>query len=195
MKTSIHSSLLAGVAAVFLAIPTCSYAQGQQRANRGNFDPQQARQQMMERYRQRLDIKDDSEWSAIEPRIQKVLDARREASQMGMGGMMFARGRANTDNAQGDQSQPNRRNRRNNDNAQSDQGQTARRGPQPSPAAQDLQKAIAAKAPSDEIKSKLAAYRDERKQKRAQLETAQEELRKVLSLNQEATAVLMGLLQ
>jgi hypothetical protein len=57
-----------------------------------------------------------------------------------------------------------------------------------------LQKAIDAKAPGDEIKTKLAAYRTARKQKEATLETARQDLKKVLSVRQEAVAVMMGLL-
>jgi hypothetical protein len=38
-------------------------------------------------------------------------------------------------------------------------------------------------------------FREARKKKQAQLEQTQEELRKVLSVKQEASAVLMGLLQ
>jgi hypothetical protein len=64
-----------------------------------------------------------------------------------------------------------------------------------SPAAQDLRQAIDSKASADDIKAKLATYRDERKQKQAKLQGAQDDLRKVLSVSQEASAVLMGLLE
>ena len=46
-----------------------------------------------------------------------------------------------------------------------------------------------------EIKTKLAKYRESQKTKQANLEKAQAELRQVLSVRQEANAVLMGLLQ
>ena len=59
----------------------------------------------------------------------------------------------------------------------------------------DLQKAIDANASKDELKAKLAKFREARKQKEAKLQQAQEELRKVLSIKQEAAAVLNGLLQ
>ncbi len=58
-----------------------------------------------------------------------------------------------------------------------------------------LQKAIEAKASPDEIKAKLARVRDARKEKEAKLEKAQESLKEVLSVNQEALAVTMGLLK
>ena len=48
--------------------------------------------------------------------------------------------------------------------------------------------------PADEIKAKLAKYREEHQQKQANLEKAQDDLKKVLNSRQEATAVLLGLL-
>ena len=48
---------------------------------------------------------------------------------------------------------------------------------------------------ADDIKDKLATYRASAKQKEAQLEKAQDELRQLLSVKQEARAVLMGLLK
>jgi hypothetical protein len=51
------------------------------------------------------------------------------------------------------------------------------------------------KASADEIKGKLAKFREARKTKEANLEKAQDELRKVLSARQEASAVLTGLLK
>ena len=58
-----------------------------------------------------------------------------------------------------------------------------------------LQKAVESKAPADELKAKLAKLREARKEKEAALEKAQEDLRKVLSVRQEAAAVLAGLLK
>jgi hypothetical protein len=52
-----------------------------------------------------------------------------------------------------------------------------------------------AKASPDELKAKLGKLRDARKVKEADLSKAQEALRKVLTVRQEATAVSMGLLQ
>jgi len=68
-------------------------------------------------------------------------------------------------------------------------------GPEPLPEAEALQKAIESQASNDEIKAKLAKLREARKEKEAKLEKAQEDLRKVLSLRQEAAAVLAGLLK
>lgn len=71
-----------------------------------------------------------------------------------------------------------------------------RGGDQPSanPTADALSKALEAKAPTEEVKAKLAAYREQQKKNEEELKTAREALRKVLSVNQEAQLVLRGLL-
>jgi len=61
--------------------------QGRQRGG-GNFDPAQMQQRMMDNYKERLEITDDTEWNAIKPLVQKVMDAR-FASMSGMGRGMF----------------------------------------------------------------------------------------------------------
>ena len=63
------------------------------------------------------------------------------------------------------------------------------------PEMEALRKAIEDKAPASEIKAKLAALRDARKKKEAELEKAQDELRQLLSARQEAVAVTLGLLK
>ncbi len=74
--------------------------------------------------------------------------------------------------------------------------QQQRRGPmgQSSPEADALQKAIDAKAPKAEVKAALEKFIASRKAKQAELEKAQDELRKVLTSRQEAIATLNGLL-
>ena len=153
-----------------------------QRQGRGNFDPEQARQRMMERYKEQLGVTDDAEWKLISERIEKVTTARREVGFGGGGGF----GRGGRGGPGGPGGGPG-----------GDQAAAARRafGGEPSPEAEALQKAIDAKAPADELKAKLAKLREARKAKEAKLETAQEELRKVLSVRQEAAAVLAGLLK
>jgi Spy/CpxP family protein refolding chaperone len=144
-----------------------------------NFDPAQFQQRRLERIKEQMEITDDTEWKALEPLIQKVMDARM-ASFAGMGGRgMFGGGRRGGDNAQGDQ------------------GGGQRRGGMfgaPSPEAEALQKAIDAKAPKAEIKAALTKYIESRKAKQAELEKAQDDLRKVLTARQEAIATLDGLL-
>ena len=152
---------------------------GERGGGRGNFDPEQMRQRMMERYREELEVKSDDEWKLIEGRITKVTEARREIG-FGGGGMMFRgrRGPEGGGNGGGEQG-----------------GQRRFGGGTPSPEVESLQKALEAKAPAEELKSKLAKVREARKVKEANLTKAQDELRKVLSVRQEATAVMMGLLQ
>lgn len=148
---------------------------------RRNFDPEQMRQRMMERYREQLEIKDDAEWKLISERIEKVSEARREVG----GG--FGMGRPPGGRRGGDGAAP----AGGDDNAR----RQFRGFGEPSPEQEALQKAIESKASADEIKAKLAAVREARKKKEAALEKAQEELKKVLTAKQEAVAVLNGLLK
>jgi hypothetical protein len=173
MRNSKHVMMsMAAAVGLLLGAGHLNAQDRQDRGGRGNFDPEQMRARMMERYRESFEVKDDAEWKLIEGRITKVMDARRE-----MGG--FGRGFGGPPRRGGD-----------------DQGGDRRRfGPEPSPEAEALQKAIEAKASNDEIKTKLAKYRESQKTKQANLEKTQSELRQVLSVKQEANAVLMGLLQ
>jgi len=148
------------------------------RQGRGNFDPAQMQQRMMERYKQILEVTDDAEWKAMQPLVQKVMDLRRE-SFSGRGRGPMARGQRGGGNAQ-----------------PSDQGQQ-RRGAvtgTPNPEADALQKAVELKAPKADLKAAMDKYAAARKTKQAALEQAQEELRKVLTSRQEAIAMLNGLL-
>lgn len=135
---------------------------------------------MMERYREDLEVKDDTDWKALEPLISKVMDARM-ATFGGMGRGMFGGGRRG--GGGGD------------NNGDNNGGQ--RRGPfgqQPSAEAEQLQKAIDSKASNADLKAALAKYNAARKAKQAELEKAQSDLRAVLSVRQEAIASTMGLL-
>jgi len=176
--------LLAGAALTLCLGTGRLMAQDQQPPQRqgrgGNFDPEQARQRMMDRYKEQLEVKDDAEWKLISERIEKVTAARREVGFGGGAG--FARGGRGGPGGGGT------------GGGQAAGGRGAFGG-QPSPEAEALQKAIEAKAPADELKSKLAKLREARKVKEANLEKAQEDLRKVLSVRQEAAAVLAGLLK
>ena len=79
-----------------------------------------------------------------------------------------------------------------------DQGGGNRRGMfggTPSPEAEALQKAIDDNAPAGQIKDLLAKYQASQKDKQVKLAAAQDNLRAVLSVKQEAQATLLGLLQ
>jgi hypothetical protein len=177
----LKSMLLCGsVAALTLFTGNSAQAQGR------NFDPAQFRQMRVDRAREQLEIKDDTEWKAIEPIVGKVIDAQRDVMGSRMGGM-FGRGGG-------------RRNRGGDDNStnNADQGQRRNRPSpfgEPSEASAALQKAIDDKAPAAELKEKMTAVRAERKDKEAKLQAAEEDLKGVLTARQEAIAVANGLLQ
>ena len=153
---------------------TQAMAQPNQDGGRRNFDPAQFRERMMERVKEQLEIPDDSDWKAIQPLVQKVMDARM-ATMGGMGrGMMGGPRRGGGDNNNTDQ---------------------ARRGGfgrPASPEAEALQRAVDGKASNAELKTAIAKVADSRKAKQAELEKAQADLRKVLSVRQEAIATLNG---
>ena len=137
----------------------------------GNFDPEQMRARMMERVREQFGVKDDDEWKLISERIEKVSAARREMSG-GMG--VFGGGRGGPGGGAGGR---------------------GGWGGEPSPEATALKAAIDNNASAEDIKTKLAKYRESQKEKEAKLTKAQEDLRQVLTAKQEAAAVLAGYLK
>jgi hypothetical protein len=140
---------------------------------RGNFDPAQFQQRIMDNIKDQLGFTNDTDWSAVQPLVQKVMDAQRDARGAGMG-RMFGRNRG------GDQGGGNRR---------------GMFGGTPSPEAEALQKAIDDNAPAAQIKDLLAKYKDSQKAKQAKLAAAQADLRSVLTVKQEAQATLLGLVE
>lgn len=138
----------------------------------GNFDPEQMRQRMMERVREQLAVKDDEEWKLISERIEKVTTARREVGMMGMNMRFGGRG-----------------------GGPGGGGGRGGFGGEQSPEAAALQTAIENNASADDIKAKLAKYRESQKAKEEKLAKAQEELKQVLTAKQEAQAVLFGYLK
>ena len=134
----------------------------------GNFDPAQALQMQLERVQTQLDITNDTDWAAIQPLVQKVLEARTALGNPGRGG------RGGRGGGQGGPGGPG--------------GQTA------SVEEQALQTAIDNDAPAAQIKAALDRYEASQKTKQATLTAAQEALREVLSAKQEAQATLLGLL-
>src|SRR6185369_7694311 len=52
----------------------------------GNFDPAQFQQRMLDNIKEQMGFTNDTEWSAIEPLVQKVLDARIQGIRGGFGG-------------------------------------------------------------------------------------------------------------
>jgi Spy/CpxP family protein refolding chaperone len=141
---------------------------GGRRGGGGNFDPAQFQQMQLDRIRTQLNITNDTDWAAIQPLIQKVLDAR-TALGNGRGGFGGGRrGGGGGGNGGGNQT------------ASVEQ--------------QALQNAIDNDAPAAQIKDALDKYEASQKTKQATLAAAQEALRQVLSGKQEAQATLLGLL-
>lgn len=145
-----------------------------QRSGRGDFDPAQFQQRMLNNVRERLAFSNDTEWAAVQPLVQKVMDLRRD---MGSGARGMGLGGGGT-------------------NSPLENGRSGRRAfaGTPSPEADALQKTVENNAPAAQIKDAMERYRAARKEKEAKLADAQETLRKVLTVRQEAQATLLGLL-
>ncbi len=178
---------IAGVACVASFGSNKAFAQQDNGGGRRGFDPariQEFQQRRMERLKEDLEVKDD-EWNALQPLIQKVMDAQRAVFADRMGGFRGGRGGGGGGAAA-------------DTNGGGDNGGRRRGGfggfGEPSPEAEALQKAIDSKASNSEMKAALAKYQDSRKAKQTDLDTAQANLRKVLSIRQEAILTAQGLL-
>ena len=134
---------------------------------RGGLNPQD----MMARLRERLEITDDEEWKVVSERLNKVMELRRTGGGFGGFGGRGPQG----------------------GNADTNGGNRGGRGAS-TPEMAALQSAVRDNLPEAEIKSRLERLREVRKENDAKLVKAQEELRAVLSLKQEANAVMFGLL-
>ena len=144
---------------------------GQNGGGRGNFDPAQMQERLLANLREQLEVTDDAEWKAISDKITVVSDLRRSAGG-GFGGL-----RAAAQAAQGGGG-----------------GGRGGRGGAVSPEQDALRQAITDKLPDAEIKSRLTHLREVRKDNEEKLAKAQEDLRAILSVRQEAVAVMFGLL-
>ena len=140
------------------------------RGGRGNFDPAQFRQRMQEMMKEQLGATDE-EMKVLQPKIEKVMTAQRDARGGGFGFGGGRRGRGGDGGGGSDQAQ--------------------------SPVAKasaDLRSAVEAKASDEEIKGKLQALRDARAKAREDLAAAQKELQEVVTSKQEAVLVMYGML-
>ena len=157
----------------------------------GNFDPQQMMQQMQQRQvdniREQLEITNDTDWSAIEPLLSKVMQGSTTSMVGNLGGIlgglqgMFG----NRGGGQGGQG------------GRGGQGRgiaSLLGSQQPDPTADALKNAIDANAPTEQIKALLAKYREAQKRKADELAKNREDLRQVLTVRQEAILVSMGIL-
>jgi hypothetical protein len=141
------------------------------------FDPAQMRQRLSDGVREKLDIKDDAEWKVIEPKVTAVFDARRAVSSNSLRALFGGGRRGGSTDTQGQSSR------------------SSMFSNPPGPAEEALQKAVDAKAPAAQLKPLLAAYRAEAKANEDKLTKAQDDLKQLLTTQQEAAAVLIGLLK
>jgi len=125
----------------------------------------------------------DKEWTVIEPRLTKVMILSRDINPRGMG--MMRPGRAGDDMA--------------------GRGPRGRQGQSPQASQSEkseIQKATDAlqetldksDASPDEVKAKLLALRNAKEKSKQELAKAQQNLKEILSVRQEAKLVLLGLL-
>src|SRR6185503_17466936 len=139
MKTKLQLLVVAAAAALFSLFTNNASAQ---------FDPAQFRQQQLDRHRERLDVKSDDEWKKMEPLVAKIMDAQRDARM----GLAFGFG-----------------GRRGGGGGGGGGGGRGGFGGDPAPETDALQKAMDSKAAADDLKAKLAKYREARKAKEAAL--------------------------
>jgi len=159
---------------------------GDQGGQRPQFDPAQMRARMLEGMKEALGCTDD-EWKAIEPLVGNVMEKQQAARSGGFRGGF--RGFASRRGPGGDQAGPG------GDRGGPPGGDRGRFGGTPDLEAEALSKALEAKdTPAKEIEARLKALRDARVKKEEELKKAREELRKVLTVRQEAQLVLMGML-
>jgi len=152
----------------------CGSASAQPGPGRGmmGMDPQRMQEMQQEMQKRVLDyfrtqmvVTNDAEWGVIEPRLTKVMRLKMESMLSGMGMMGGMRGFRGFPGMG-----------------------------EPSPEAEALRKAIESNVPTDQLKETLARFREARKRKEAELTKAQEDLRQVLTVRQEAVMVAASML-
>lgn len=138
----------------------------------GGFDPSQFMDMMMDRMQEQLAFSDE-EWKAVRPLVQGVFEKQRATRGPGMGGM-FGRGGRGGRGAQG--------------------GRGGQPGAADFPEQDALQTAIDSNASAADIKTKLESYKKAVAKNEVALKKAQDDLRAVLSVKQEAQLTLFGML-
>ncbi len=148
------------------------------------MNPQDMQARLLSVLRDRLEVPNDEEWAVISERILKVMEVRRAS---GDGGSFFGGFRG----APGGGGGPG-------GSTRTDGGNRTARGPggtSGNPDAQALQAAVTDKMPEAEIKLRLQRLREARLSNELKLSKAQDDLRAVLTVRQEALLVLMGQLR
>jgi len=145
------------------------------------FDPAQMRQMMEQRMREQLGAT-EQEWKVLGPRVMKVSELNRQISGFGRGfggpGGFGGRRGGPQGGPQGDR-----------------QGAPQREMTAVEKASEQLQTTLEDTAATpDQIKTQLTALRAAKEKAKQELAAAQQELRKVVTVRQEAQLVLMGML-
>ena len=168
--------------------------QDQMQGGRGNtqMDSEQMQQMMAQRYQELLGMSDE-EWAVIGPYVLKVatLSQSTQSRSSGMRAMMGSRSSSNRRQDSQDQEA---------DSSQSQSRSQAQRSRSSRGSQDENLQALETlledeNATSDEIKAKLSALRKAREKSKQELAAAQKELRELLTLRQEATLVVQGLLE
>lgn len=142
----------------------------------GGFDPAEFRQRMEERMKDRLGATDD-EWAVLQPRLRKVQDLR-AGGMRGMGRFLFG-GRGGRGGPGGPPPLPG------------DTPDSVRKVVEASERLGDL---VEQDAAAEDLKAALDTLRGAKREQQQALDKAQQELREVLTLKQEAMMVMMNMI-
>jgi hypothetical protein len=140
---------------------------------RGNFNMADMQQRMADRMKEQLGASDD-EWKIIGPRLTKVMTLSMQSRGGGMMGMFGGRGRGGPGGDRG--------------------GNPDRQLTGVAKVTDELRTLLEGSPSADQIKAKLTALRQAREKSKQELAKAQQSLKQVLSLKQEAQLVLMDML-
>ena len=162
--------------------------------NRGSRDPAQYQERRLARYRDHLEIKDDAEWKAIQPLLQKVLEAQQEVRRLDYVGTSQSTWSRTGGPGSSSRSRVDRGDRGGGGNG-GGAGTTGGSSQDANPEVAALQKAVNSHASAPEVKARLNGYRNLRQRKEGDFTKVQDDLRQVLTVYQEVIAVLIGLLR
>jgi len=148
---------------------------GREQWRQRTFDPEQMRARMLERIQEDLGVKDE-EWTALKPLVEDVL-VKQRAVQAGSFRFFMRRGPGGgPEGPRGDDRRPPA----GTENPEEDALRVALENQE---------------TPATEISAKLKAFRAAQEKREKELASAREKVREVVTVRQEATLVLMGILK
>lgn len=187
-QTMANKILMLGVLMLACAVSTFAQDNNNRPSDRGgdrgsdrggdrrSWDPARFQEMMMQGVKERLEITDEAEWKAVQPLVEKVMTAQRQVAGDRMRGMMMGRRGSDDRRPGGDDRRPS----------------GGIFGATPNPEADALQRAIDSKASKSDLQVVMKKFVAAREAHQAELERAQNDLRKVLTPRQEAIATLAG---